>query len=180
MSFFDRFRPARDPQEPATPPPFKHGDRVVVLPGTVDGVFLTGQHGVVTQVVFTTDPDDPFGPWVVFVFLDGDAQWTRFHADELTRETTPPAVTINVTQPEDEDFTAQGEVPADTIIPVTDATGDVIGRIGIASQPSVVGPDREQLQETPVYDQVREEALAERMFAAKVEADLKTLTERRR
>jgi hypothetical protein len=98
MSFLDRFKAAPDPQEPASPPPFQTGDRVIVSPIAVDAMFLSGKHGEVIGVEFTTDRNDPYGPWIISVLLDGDNMKMAFSSAELTRE------------PE-EDFAADTPIP---------------------------------------------------------------------
>lgn len=162
MSFRAWFRPGNDPQEPASPPPFAPADRVVVSPRAIDGMFLGGHHGTVEQVDFTTDPDNPFGPWVVKVLLDGQSETMSFHAAELTRETQDPeppeAVKVTITQPEDDDFTADAPIPY--VLSYTQ-----------------VGPEREQLSPQVSSDPG---AKIEWAFANKVEADLAELTQRGR
>ncbi len=76
--------------------------------------------------------------------------WTRRHlADE---DPAPEPASPPKFDAGEEDFAATGEVP--------------------------VIPFREDVPATPIYDQIREEALAVDGFAAQVEADLKALTER--
>jgi hypothetical protein len=156
MSLFDEWHRrhlAADPQEPASPPPFKTGDRVMVSSQFEDAAFITGTHGVVLTVEFTTDPNNEYGPWDVRVLLDGDGEPMHFAAHELTRETepapapVPPVVTV--TQPEDEEGFA-ADAPYPTI------------------------PFRENVSATPIYDELRSCAA----FPYQVEADLKALTER--
>jgi hypothetical protein len=147
MSIFDWFKGAPDPQEPASPPPFTVGDRVTVSPAAVDGMFLGGRRGVVVSHQFTTDPEDVFGPWIIWVILDDDPTRQKFHAAELTRapkHVAPlPRRVISVTQPEDtEEYTGQGEIP----------------------------PTGYLLEETPLYDDVSQSAMARDGLAAEVEA----------
>lgn len=156
MSIFDEWHRrhlAADPQEPASPPPFATGDRVMVSSQFEDAAFITGTHGVVVSVEFTTDPENEYGPWDVRVLLDGDSEPMHFAAHELTRETepapTPAPMVITVTQPEDEE-----DFAADAIVPTI--------------------PFREDVSATPIYDALR--SCAE--FGNRVEADLKALTER--
>lgn len=164
MTFSDwyhRHLQAPDPMEPASPPPFKEGERVVVSSSFEDGAFLDGYRGVVVAVEFTTNTDDPFGPWVIRVMLDNDKTPTKFHADELTREgehtepTEPPTVTV--TQPEDIDtpvpYVPTGEVPADGV-------------------QHWIQRAKELRHETPVYDDVAASAMARDGLAAEVEAYL--------
>lgn len=160
MSIFDEWHRrhlAADPQEPASPPPFATGDRVMVSSQFEDAAFITGTHGVVVTIEFTTDPENEYGPWDVRVLLDGDSEPMHFAAHELTRETehapAPQPLVVTVTQPEDEEDFASARLPK---------------RI----------PFREDVPSTPIYDQIREEALAADGFASEVEADLKALTER--
>lgn len=159
MSLFNEWHRrhlAADPQEPASPPPFKVNDRVVVRDDS-DDPFLAGLHGQVLNIHFTSDPEDVFGPWVVRVHIDGMRDPLNFEARELALETgpapTPKPLVANVRQPEDEEDFASARLPK---------------RI----------PFREDVPATPIYDQVREEALAVGGFANGVEADLRTLTER--
>jgi hypothetical protein len=157
MSLFDnwvRRIVAGDPMEPASPPPFAIGDRVVVSAAVMDGMFTSGRCGEVIGVEFITDREDAFGPWKISVLLDGDHLKMAFAASELTHE--PKHQTVD-------------EVAAEFGVDLNEPVPYV----------PVIGPEREQLPETPVYDQVRDEALAEHMFASKVETDLKTLTESR-
>lgn len=78
-------------------------------------------------------------------------EWARRHlADE--NPTPEPASPPQPFDADEEDFAATGEVP--------------------------VIPFREDVPSTPIYDQIREEALAADGFANQVEADLKELTER--
>lgn len=168
MTFSDwyhRHLQAPDPQEPASPPPFKSGDRVIVQSLTehvedLDGQILNGQHGTVVAVWFTTDPEDVFGPWTVKVRLDGDSDDLNFAAAELVRETEPPApagpTTVTVTQPEDDEpvpYVPTGEVPADGV-------------------QHWIQRAKELRHETPVYDDVAASAMARDGLAAEVEAYL--------
>jgi hypothetical protein len=145
---------ANDPQEPASPPPFTVEDRVAVQAPAVDGGFSIHGVGVVASVDYITDPEDPYGPWAVSVIFDGTTRPMLFNSSEITPDAH--------TRAEDfEPYTGQGEVPA------------------LPKRLAAMGgtPSREQLPESPIYDQVREEALAVDGFADQVERDLKALTE---
>lgn len=161
MNLFDRWQRrhlAADPMEPASPPPFQPRDRVVVSAPHMDGFFTHGHHGIVVDVEFTTDDNDPFGPWIIFVVLDGDPARQRFHAAELTRETEPPAPveppTITVTQPEDDDE------------PVPYVPTDGGGQHWIQCAKEL------RHETTPLYDDVAASAMARDGLAAEVEAYL--------
>jgi hypothetical protein len=155
MSLFDEWHRrhlAADPQGPASSPPFKVDDRVVVREDS-DDMFLVGLHGRVLDVEHTTDPEDVFGPWRVRVHIDGMRDPLNFESHELVRETGPAPAPVPravvVTQPEDEeDFAA--DAPHPTI------------------------PFREDVSATPIYEALRSCAA----FPYQVEADLKELTER--
>ena len=160
MSFMDRFKPGQDPMEPASPPPFVERDRVVVQSlndaEDLDGQILNGQHGEVTAVWFTANPDDAFGPWVVKVRIDGDVEAMLFHADELVRETKAPTpapwvAKVTVSQPEDD---------PDQPVPYT-----FVGQ---------VGPDAEQIDmHDPYRREVSGEARAQEiLFSEAVEVAL--------
>lgn len=162
---------APDPQEPASPPPFAIGERVIAtIPAVGAGDRDHARHGKVVAVEFVTDPDNPYGPWMITVLLDGETMKAAFHAAELTRE-PKPARHLATPEPE-EDFAADEPVP---YLPV-------------------VGPEREQLPDTPSADPTpfaievrngidgpvaaRAEFEVEKVFADKVEADLAELTAR--
>jgi hypothetical protein len=164
MSIFDRFKSSPDPQEPASPPPFRITDRVIVSGAALDGMFTAGLHGAVVNVEFTTDENDPYGPWVIMVAPDGLRDILKFHAAELTREpkhaapAAPPVVTV--TQPEDEAYSPQGEVPSD----------DLAGWIQRAKELR----HETVFTDTPVYDDVSASAMARDGLAYEVEAWLAT------
>jgi hypothetical protein len=167
MSLFDRWQRrliAADPQEPASPPPFTARDRVVVSPQAVDGMFLGGRHGIVTDIEFTTDPEDVFGPWIVSVILDDDPQPMKFHAAELTREHETrehtEAVTVAVTQPEDDE-----PVPYTPVVANTDSLAPWIQRAKELRYETV-------FTDTPVFDDVVSQAMAADGLAAEVSAYL--------
>lgn len=172
MSFKDWYHRhlESDPMEPASPPPFREGDRVVVSSEFEDSAFITGSHGKVISAEFTTDPEDEYGPWVIRVLLDGDSTPMKFAAHELTRETgpaeAPTPMVVTVTQPEDvEDFAADEPVP---YVPTeTVVSPSLLPWIQRAKELRF-----ETLPETPVFDQVREDALSADGLAAEVEAYL--------
>lgn len=136
---------AEDPQEPASPPPFKVTDRVVVTSSFEDGAFLDGYRGTVVGVQFTTDPDDPYGPWVIQVQVDGLRDLLKFHASELAREPEheepAEAPVVTVTQPEDTLapwLQRAKELRYETVFPHTpvfDAvTAEALSRDGLAAE----------------------------------------------
>jgi hypothetical protein len=164
---------AADPQEPASPPPFAIGERVVVSPHAMDAMFLGGHHGRVTATTFTTDENDPYGPWVITVILDGDPTPMKFHAAELTREgeheePSSEPVTVFVKQPEDTELPAPHEGDYEPY------TG---GEVSADSVASWIQRAKELRHETmpidsPVYDDVVASAMAGDGLAAEVSAYL--------
>lgn len=172
MTFNDWFHRHLADAEPATPPPFTPGARVIVSVGVLNAP-LARRRGAVLSVEHTTDPNNPYGPWVVTVLLDVDQTRMVFHAAELTREPkplnspadiaaafgVPESVLVEPPMPHADDYepyTPVGEVPPTCSLPL---------------------PFRENIPATPIYDQIREEALAVDGFANQVEADLRVLTE---
>lgn len=167
MNLFDQWRRrhlAADPQEPASPPPSTAGDRVVVSSEFEDAAFITGTHGKVIGVEFTTDPEDEYGPWIIWVLLDGDSEPTKFAAQELTRETGPaePSVplTVFVKQPED----TEPPAPHGPATP----TADVAHWVQRAKE---LRHERISF-DTPIYDDVNASAMAADGLAAEVSAYL--------
>lgn len=163
---------AADPMEPASPPPFAKGDRVVVSPHAMDGMFVSGHHGVVVSVEFTTDTEDVYGPWIIRVRLDGQRDVLKFHAAELTREgeheePSGPVVTF-VKQPEDTEPPAPHE---DDYEPYT---GGEVPAQGVAHWIQRAKELRHEtvFTDTPVYDDVVASAMAADGLAAEVSAYL--------
>lgn len=175
MSFLDKFRPGIDPMEPASPPPFAAGDRVVVR-DDADDQFLAGLHGKVIDIHFTADPEDVFGPWVTRVHIDGMREPLKFEARELARETgpaDPPApLTVFVKQPEDTEPAVPHEDEYDAPVPFTPTRAADLESVKPWLQRA-----RELRHETvpidsPVFDDVVSEAMSRDGLAAEVSAYL--------
>lgn len=187
MSLFDQWyrrHLGADPQEPASPPPFAINNRVVVSSEFEDAAFITGSHGKVVGVQFTTDPEDEYGPWVIRVLLDLDREPMKFAAHELTRETGPaelPApMTIFVKQPEDTEPPAPTEDGCEPYTG-TDLDAPVPYKPTRAADLESLKPWIQRAKElrhetmpidSPVYDDVTASAMAADGLAAEVSAFL--------
>lgn len=175
---------AADPQEPASPPPFVVNDRVVVSSEFEDAAFITGSHGNVVGVQFTTDPEDEYGPWVIRVILDGDSEPMKFAHHELTRETgpaEPPApVTIFVKQPEDteptaphgDDYEPYTGADLDAPVPYAPTRAADLESLKPWIQRAKELRHETVFTDTPVYDDVTASAMAADGLAAEVSAYL--------
>lgn len=176
---------AADPQEPASPPPFAAGDRVVVSPHAMDGMFVSGHHGVVVGAEFTTDPEDVYGPWIIRVRLDGQRDALKFHAAELTREgehEEPESgpVTVFVKQPEDteppspheDDFESYTGADLDAPVPYKPTRAADLESLKPWIQRAKELRHETVFTDTPLYDDVVASAMASDGLAAEVSAYL--------
>lgn len=137
-------------------PPFEMGERVIVLDTADDAMFIGGARGIVIGVDLNTDPREPFGPWVVSVELDNGLK-LAFDPAELRRETEPPA-------PHEDEH--DRPVP---FVPTTKAKLENLKTwIQRARELQYEGLG----EDNPVYDDVRQEAMAADGLAAEVSAYL--------
>lgn len=188
MTFYDwahRHLAGNDPApEPASPPPFKTDDRVVVSPHAMDAMFVGGRHGIVVGVEFTTDENDPYGPWIIRVRLDGQRDVLKFHAAELTREgeheEPTEAVTVFVKQPEDteppapheDDFEPYAGADLDAPVPYKPTRAAELESLKPWLQRARELRHETVFTDTPVYDDVTASAMAADGLAAEVSAFL--------
>lgn len=177
---------AADPQEPASPPPFKVDDRVVVVQDEEDGMFLSGLHGTVLSVEFTSDVEDPFGPWVVRVGIDGMKKDNvlKFSSTELVPETgpapTPEPLAVFVKQPEDteppaphgDDYEPYMGADLDAPVPYAPTRAADLESLKPWIQRAKELRHETVFADTPVYDDVTASAMAADGLAAEVSAFL--------